>query len=260
MDRFIYDSSEFWDELKDSPHHAGEVEFLRSITRPGMCAVDAGANKGVTAVAIAREAGKTGCVHAFEPVPEFYAELNGNLARNGVENVSTHMLALSNHTGRVRFYKHGGGSGIAAVEDAEMIWVEATSLRDFSVGQKIGRIDLLSLDCEGSELLVFQGAKGILKEQGPEIFCEIHHGYLKDLGQSANDVAGLLRSVGYDVRPLRVEDLGAETSLEKCSHIYASRRRGRGKARPRKKAAREGKGGAPARPLGTGDQTGTSVT
>jgi len=235
MGCFVYDSKEFRDELQGSPHHAGEVRFLRSISRPGMCAIDAGANKGVTVVAMARKARETGLVYAFEPVPEFYAQLNENLSRNGVENVSAHMLALSNRSGRTRFYKHGEGSGITAAQDAKMIWVEATTLADFCAERRIGRIDLVNLDCEGSELLVLQGAEAILKEQAPEIFCEIHHGYLQDLGRSANDVASFLTEAGYDVRPLRVEDLGAEASLEKCSHIYAKGKRGQKKPTPLRK-------------------------
>ena len=232
MDRFICDSKEFRDGLEGSPHHAGEVKVLRSIAKRGMCAIDAGANKGVTAVTIARQVGETGRVYAFEPVPEYYAELSENLSRNGVENVSTHMLALGSRAGRIRFYKHGGGSGVTAAEDAEMIRVEATTLGRFAEDQKIGRIDLVNLDCEGSELLVLQGAEAVLKEQAPQIFCEIHDGYLKDLGQSADDVANFLTGAGYDVQPLRVEDLGVKTSLEKCSHIYARARRGRDKPGP----------------------------
>ena len=223
MNRFVYNSKEFLDEIENSPHHVGEVRFLQSIAKPGMRALDVGGNRGVTAVAMAKQVGNTGRIYAFEPVPEYYAELNENLSRNGVKNVSAHMLALSNRTGRIRFYKHGEGSGITATEDAEMIWVEATTITDFFADQDIDRIDLINLDCEGSELLVFQGAKAILEEQSPQIFCEIHHGYLKDLKQSIKDVIGFLKEIGYEVQPLQMDEQGAETSFEECSHIYAAR-------------------------------------
>jgi len=146
MDPFVYDSEEFRAELRGRPHEAGEVAFLRSIVRPGMRALDAGANRGVTAVALSRQVGPTGHVHAFEPVPEFYDGLNENLARNGAANVTAHMLALSDRTGPIRFHKHGGASGITAAEGAEEIRVQATALADFFAERAGERIDLLNLD------------------------------------------------------------------------------------------------------------------
>lgn len=221
MNSFVFGSEEFQRELKDNPHHAGEVEFLRSVLRPDMHVIEAGANRGVTAVATAREIGTGGHLYAFEPVPEFYAALKENLRRNDAENVSLHQLALGNRRGRIQFYKHGGGSGITPAEDAESLYVEATTVTDFLREQGEARIDFLNLDCEGSELLVLRGARNVLEDHGPQIFCEIHRDYLGKLDQSADDVAGLLSELGYEVRPLRVEDLNAESSVEECSHVYA---------------------------------------
>jgi len=221
MSGFIYQSEEFQRELKNSPHHAGEVEFLRSICRLGMDVIEAGANRGVTAVAVAKVIGKEGHLHTFEPVPEYCAELKQNLSANGVVNASVYQLALSDRQGRIRFYKHGAGSGITPSPNAEELWVQATTVTDFLRDEKIDRIDLLNLDCEGSELLVLKGAKALLEEHAPEIFCEIHHPYLKELGQSVHDVITFLTGIGYDVQPLRVENVDAETSFENCSHICA---------------------------------------
>jgi len=224
MERFIYSSKEFWDGLRNNAHHAGEVEFLRSIARPGMRVMDIGANRGVTTVALAKQVGSSGRVYAFEPVPEYYAELRSNLSCNGVDNVSTYMLALSDRTGRMGFYKHGEGSGITPTEDATETWVEATTLANFLAEHRIAGIDLMNMDCEGSELFALQGAQAILQGQAPRIFCEIHHGYLRELGQSAEGVVRLLGKIGYDVRPIQVVELHAETSLRECSHIYARKR------------------------------------
>ena len=206
MSGFVFDSEEFRRELRDSPHHAGEVEFLKSILSPGMRVIEAGSNRGVTAVAIAKQIGSEGHLYAFEPVPEFYAELKENLLRNDVKNASAHPLALGNRRGRVQFYKHGGASGITAAEDAELLYVEATTVTDFLAEEGDDRLDVLNLDCEGSELLVLQGARPVLEKHHPQIFCEIHRNYLGKLGQSAGEVAGLLDELGYRVRPLVVGD------------------------------------------------------
>ena len=60
-----------------------------------------------------------------------------------------------------------------------------------------------------------------MREQGPQIFCEIHHDFLESLGESATDVAEFLEGFGYRVEPLSVEALETKPALEECSHIYA---------------------------------------
>jgi len=223
MKEFLYGSPEFRTELAKSAHAAGEVEFLESIAKPGMRAIEIGGNHGVTAVTLASRIGREGWLYAFEPVPEYFALLERNLARNHVENASAHQLAVTDQTGRIRFYKHGGGSGIAPAEEAEQIWVEATTITDFLAGHKVDTIDLLNMDCEGSELLALRGAEPLLRENAPQIFCELHRGYLQQLGQSAEELVAYLRRLGYQVKPLQVERLHEETTFEACSHIYASK-------------------------------------
>ncbi len=222
MDHFDYESGEFLRELRNDAHHSGEVQFLRSIAKPGMRVMEVGANTGVTTVAIAKTIGDAGHLYAFEPVPEYYDTLKENLLNNGIKNVSVYRLALSDRAGRIPFYKRGGGSGITPAEGGEMLWVEASTATEFLAIQEVGRVNLLNMDCEGSELLVLQGARTVLTEQAPEIFCEIHHHYLKKLGHSVNDVIGYLRQFGYHVRFLQVENSDMETSPDKCSHIYAA--------------------------------------
>ncbi|MFW6159499.1 MAG: FkbM family methyltransferase [Planctomycetota bacterium] len=224
MTPFLYDSTGFQAELAESPHHAGEVAFLQSISTPGALAVEVGTNRGVTAIAIGRAIGRQGHLDAFEPIPEYYTELEQNLAANRGDNITAHKLALSDRAGRVRFYKDGGGSGITPADGARALSVQATTLTEFLAGRSPGRIDLLHMDCEGSELLVLQGARAVLEEQAPRIFCEIHRPKLARLGQSAGQVARFLVELGYDVRPVQVEDLDAEVDLEQCSHIFARRR------------------------------------
>ena len=226
MREFLYDSPEFRAELEKSAHAAGEVQFLESIAEPGMRAIEIGANHGVTAVAIASRIGSQGWLYAFEPVPEYFAMLESNLSRNHVENASAHQLAVSDRAGRIRFYKHGGGSGIAPAEDAEQIWVDATTITAFLADQNVDGIDLLNMDCEGAELLAFRGAEPLLRRGAPQIFCEVHHGYLQQLGQSAEELVAYLQRLGYQVELLQVERLHEETTLKASSHIHASKPEG----------------------------------
>jgi FkbM family methyltransferase len=225
IDYFIYESDDFTKDLQDNAHHAGEINFLRSIAMPGMRVIEIGANTGVTAVAIAKAIGETGHLYAFEPVREYYLALMANLSRNAVTNTSAYNLAVSNHTGRITFYKReDGGSGITPATGGDMVCVEATTITEFVTVAEIGEINLLNLDCEGSELFVLQGAEAVLARHAPRIFCELHHRYLGELGQSADMIIGYLHQLGYSVRLVQVEDVEAAVDPANCSHIYATRR------------------------------------
>jgi FkbM family methyltransferase len=223
LEPFIYGSEEFEAELRNEPHLAGEIEFLKSIARPGMRALDVGAHRGVTAVALAKSVGPVGRVYAFEPVPEYCETAECNLFRNGVENAEVFDMALGDRKGNLRFHRRGGSSGIVPGGDAQVLTVKATTIVDFLAQRDVEKIDVLSMDCEGSELRVLRGAEPLLREQAPLIFCEIHHDFLKELGESAGELVAFLEDCGYRVQPLSVEEPGTKPSLDECSHIYARR-------------------------------------
>ena len=190
-----------------------------------MIVIEGGTNRGVTAVAIARAVGRNGHVYAFEPVPEYFEVLQGNLARNSITNITAYNLAISDRTGPLTFYKHGEGSGVTPAQDAEKIKVKGITISGFLTAHQIRKVDFIHLDCEGSELLIFRNAAAWLKEEGPPIFCEVHRQYMEALGHSVDDAVTLLSELGYGVRPIQVENLSAPSDFEKCSHIYATRLR-----------------------------------
>jgi len=222
LELFVYDSPSFQTQLKQDAHHHGEVAILEAMAEPGMVALELGANKGVTAIALAKSVGPQGQVHAFEPVPEYYAALIENLRLNEVDNVTVHQFAVTDKESEASYYKHGQGSGIVRVGEAEEIIVGTTSLDNFIAEQALERVDLINMDCEGAELLAVRGAKKTLGQNAPHIFCEIHHDYLSRLGQSVGDIVGYLEALGFQVAPVCVEDLDKDVELESCTHICAA--------------------------------------
>ena len=222
MDSFIY-NEDFKRELKKDPHPFGEVSFLESLAEPGMTAFDVGANQGLTTVAMAKKLGPNGRVYAFEPVPEYYRSLQANLSRNGTQNVKAYPFALSDRIGRVDYYKDGAGSGIVAQSGAEKISVKVTTLDGFAEEEGLRQVDLISIDCEGSELLVLKGAERTLEAGALKLFCEIHRGRLEALGQSLGQLVEWLEKRHFQVRPILVDDLDKDVGYEGCTHIFASR-------------------------------------
>jgi len=222
MDTFTYDEA-FKEELKKDLHPFGEVSFLESLAKPGMTAADVGANKGLTTVAIARKVGPIGRVYAFEPVPEYYRSFQANLSRNDIHNVKACRFALGDRIGRTDYYKDGGGSGIVPQDGAEKLSVEVTTLDAFAEEEGLSRVDLLSIDAEGSELLVLKGGERTLQSGPLKVFCEIHRGRLEALDQSLDQIVEWLEQRHFEVRPILVDDLNKEIGYDACTHIFAHR-------------------------------------
>jgi len=214
---FIYDSPAFKAHLEGSSHERGEVEFLRLIAEEGMKAIDIGVDAGVTTVTIAKTVGERGKVYSFDPVSGHIDTLRKNLAANGLGNVSIFQMAVSDKVGTMDFY----GGSIIPKENVEKSSVKTTNLDTFLTEEKVERIDLINMDCEGSELLVLKGAGKTLKENKVKIFCEIHHGFLEKLGQSIQDIVKHLQSLGFQVYSVSLNDLSLEKELDKPEYIYA---------------------------------------
>ena len=226
IQNFAYDSPAFRTFLQNHSHENGEVEFLNSIAQEGMIGIDVGANIGISSITIARKVGENGKLYAFEPLAEYLVHLRENIWSNGLENTEVYELALTNKVGTVDFYQKGLSSGITFEEGARKLEVPTTTMDRFVIEEKIERIDLVSMDCEGSELLVLQGAKETLQQNSPKIFCEMHHGFLKELGQSVGDIVEYLRNLEFEVQSVSLDDLSMGSDFEAGDYIYAYKSRG----------------------------------
>jgi FkbM family methyltransferase len=222
MELFLYDSPAFKNFLNDNPHEAGEVKFLESIAKEGMHVIDIGANIGITTVAIAKRIRRGGKLYSFEPVPEYFNILKDNVSSNGLENVKVYELAVTDQVGRVYFYQKELSSGIVFEEGAKKFEVPTTTIDRFLNEEKIEKIDLINMDCEGSELLVLRGAKETLRKNKVKIFCEIHHDFLKQLGQSVEDIVQYLQGLEFQVQSVSLNDLKIGNNFENCEYIYAT--------------------------------------
>ena len=218
---FLYNSPAFKNFLKDNPHERGEVKFLESIVKEGMNVIDIGANIGITTMTIAKRIGRKGKLYSFEPIPEYFNILKKNISSNGLENAKVYELAVTNQVGRVNFYQKGPSSGIVFEKGVKQLEVPTTTIDRFLTEEEIKRIDLINMDCEGSELLVLEEAKETLRKNKVKIFCEIHHDFLKQLGQSIEDLVEYLQSLEFQVQNVSLNDLKLGNDFEKCEYVYA---------------------------------------
>lgn len=126
-------------------------------------------------------------ITAFEPVPESYAMCMDKLAKLESQKkarISVHNLALGNTKGEVPFYAtdtsvnqkiDAGFSSLFKLTDnlrngyytgplvQKEIKVNADTLDNWCKENKVKHVDIMWVDVQGAELLVFKGAEKILK-------------------------------------------------------------------------------------------------
>jgi FkbM family methyltransferase len=144
------------------------------LAEPGDVVVDAGAFNGATSAAFARSVGLRGMVYAFEP-----SQKNRQLIRrrlrlpwNWLLRVQVQPQALSDAVGSGQFEEGRGGSGKLTNAAGSQL-TELTTLDEFA--SKSRKLDLVSLDVEGSEPAVLAGAQSVIERQRPKLQISVYH-------------------------------------------------------------------------------------
>jgi FkbM family methyltransferase len=143
-------------------------------------------------------------VFAFEPFAESFALLEENLDLNVVSNVTAYPEAVGAQTGSLLLDLSGGeplqlhsiqGAGELASQDVRL--VSSLSLADVISRLDLMRIDLLKLDCEGSEYPIFLSARPEHLARVRRIILEYHDGIG---GHTHQELADHLIEHGFQIR------------------------------------------------------------
>jgi len=182
------------------------VEFLKWYLRPGMVAMDIGANIGIYSLLIAKYVGASGSVHAFEPTPRTFEQLCANYELNGFTCVQLNQLAVADKSGTSTFYLYNQcGMNSMRRQDwvgkpLEQIVVETISLDEYVLAKNLQRVDLLKIDVEGAELTVFKGARSLLCSLNPPVVvCEFADKTTRNFGYQTASLRDYLESLGYQL-------------------------------------------------------------
>lgn len=174
-----------------------ELAFLRRWLRPGMNAVDVGANHGVFALTMARLVGPEGQVTAFEPGLEAQGLLERSIARNGLANLELVRAAVAEIPGEALLHDGNGSSEAASL--AGGTGRPGRKVRVTTLDAEWSRlgcppVDFVKIDVEGFEGQVIAGAHRLLRDAAPLVMFEIS-GERSRLGE----LAPRLQALGYDI-------------------------------------------------------------
>jgi FkbM family methyltransferase len=181
--------------------HEADASFQRSFDflPDGGVAIDVGAHIGIWSLLAARRAPHAR-IHAFEPVPRQAARLRAHIALNRAERIVVNECAVGAENGSAAFYavyeeNSGASSLVRRAEPHVELRVDVITLDSY-----IDRADLLKVDVEGAEHLVFRGASALLaSENAPAIFFEIDEKLCASFGVTTRQVKQLLVDHGYAI-------------------------------------------------------------
>jgi FkbM family methyltransferase len=145
------------------------TEVVLAYARPGMVAVDAGANVGYFTLLMADCAGDHGHVHAFEPNPRMRDLAQRSAAMNGLDRrITMHAGPLGARSGeQVRLIIPDNQPMNAHLAPAAMDDPEALQTIALDDALACGRVDLVKIDAEGAEYAIWRGMQAIVARGEP---------------------------------------------------------------------------------------------
>ena len=158
-----------------------EIHFVRNFIKPGMLALDIGANYGLYSTAIAKNIGENGKLWCFEPTPNTAKALRSTIEKNNfTKQVELIEAGLSDHIGTATFYLSANAE-LNSLTTKSKDSNQSTTIKLLTLDQckkeyNWQTLDFIKLDAEGEERNILQKATETLKECSPLIMFELKHG------------------------------------------------------------------------------------
>lgn len=156
-----------------------EIEFVRRFIKPGMKAIDIGANYGVYTLTIAGQIGERGKLWAFEPASATADCLETSIKSNKFRNIKLIRAGLSNKSGNTTLYL-SDNSELNSLTKLEDSGAASESIRLLTLDSCLNEykwhdIDFIKLDAEGEESNILKKGKRTLSELSPLVMFELKH-------------------------------------------------------------------------------------
>ena len=171
-----------------------------TLVREGDTCIDAGANFGWYTTLLRKLCGDSGAVHAFEPVPASYRELERNYKLMGSPgNVVVNQAALGDEekTLTINLFK-GLPTGHASLsdhgrDDAVRFECRMTTLDGYLERNGVGQVDFVKVDIEGAEMMFLKGAGKLFEQEvAPVILMEMAVRQTSTFGYKPDDLVQYL--------------------------------------------------------------------
>jgi FkbM family methyltransferase len=196
--------------IKDNTYLLGSYEEealkeLCGLLKPGMTALDIGANTGYFSLAFSRAVGPSGKIYSFEPLPANFTLLQEHLRLNGIANVFASELCIAAKGGETEFSSNVNAVANTFIvsspvfQNSSRIRVKTASLDELLSTGRITAPSLIKIDVEGAEYEVLQGAIDLLTSWKPILFIATHNNHQAGVKEKCIE---FLEAKGYQLRSI----------------------------------------------------------
>lgn len=177
---------------------------LNSILKRGDTFIDVGANIGYISALALNMVGKSGQVHAFEPIKKYFDQLQKIQKDNPNYRFFPNNAAISTKEGKTQIAINssdniGNNSMlIDSIESKEIEEINTLNLTNYLNQHKL-EPSLIKIDTEGFEIEVLKSLSPYILDSSkkPIILCEVSPEVYSFLNQSTADIAKFLDEVDY---------------------------------------------------------------
>jgi len=184
-----------------------EFDFINKYVKKDSVVYDIGANIGLHSLFLANHVGGEGVCYSFEPIKDTFESLNENVLLNGITNIHTFNLALSDREETLQMYKSVNGydawNSLGGLQKGEnnkydLENVKCIPLDTFLKNDSgIKKPDFIKMDTEGWELHVLKGCSDLLKNNSLVLMIEYSKKSLTLTNTKQSDLSDYLTSLGY---------------------------------------------------------------
>ena len=181
-----------------------EIQFLKSILKPGDVFIDIGANIGLFSLIASNIVGEDGLVYAYEPTPKIFSRLERNILLNKYKNVKIKNIGLSDKKGTLNLQVSQNGfdawNTFATAENnkfQESIPVTVSTIDDEFRDIEKDKIKFIKIDVEGWEKFVLLGGKSFFEVYSPVVMVEFTETNTFDAGYFVQEIYDIMDDFGY---------------------------------------------------------------
>lgn len=181
-------------------HELGTQQIIRRHLKPGMIAIDVGANIGYLTLLMAKLVGPKGKIYAVEPAQDNLEFLRRNVRLNGAENIEILPYAAGAEHCVQNFYLRKAGTLHSLYSPAKAA-AEITQVQVMPLDELIRekRVDFIKIDVEGGEIEVLKGSQRILQSNAEiKLILEMNAKALRQAGHTPEELSNLLLNAGFN--------------------------------------------------------------
>ncbi len=207
-------------------YQEGVRRVLERYLRVGDTFIDVGANVGYVSAIGMGLVGRNGAVHAFEPVPEYFARLQNMQRDNPEYTLHVNPVAVGDQEGSARMAVKGHNIGASSMVPSRMrldntkeeIEVGVITLTDYLAATDVRSPRLVKIDVEGYEFPVIKGFEPYLREAAelPLLVVEVNPPIYPEIGATLGEFANLMSEIGYASLSINCAD---EVRLEHLTRL-----------------------------------------